>query len=327
MNFKTYLSKVNISLIFTFGLVYFSFGQNATDGGTIGNDQDILIGIYPDTIRSIVSPSGGDPSLPLEYIWLQGPNTFTFPDDWTIAEGIHNQPYYVPPILSEDTYYVRGARRQGFSEYQAGSNIVSIKVTESQLISGGIIGSDQTIDPGEIPDTIYSIEAAIGVDSNLVIEYFWAVSSVFSHDIGDFNPAPGNNKHSFYVPPNLYSTSYFIREARIKGLIPYLHFSNLVAINLNPAPPVNTDILDISIPKIFPNPITNYLQIEFKENSSPNWLVEIFDIKGSLQKTISLENVNPVETINLQDLAKGTYLIQLTDLKNNKVESFKILKE
>jgi len=79
--------------------------------------------------------------------------------------------------------------------------------------------------------------------------------------------------------------------------------------------------------KIYPNPVTKYLQIDFKENYSPSWQIDFFDIKGSLQKTISLENINSIQTIDLQDLTKGTYLIQLTDLKNNKRECFKILKE
>jgi len=218
MKINSLFSKTSFCLFFVFGFVHFSFGQNLTSGGEIGYDQEILIGQQPDTLFNVTSASGGDTTLEIQYVWLYGtePNINTF----SVAPGAFQEPFYIPPPLATTTYFYRSARREGFTLYNAGSNVITIEVE---------------------PTSIESFESG--------------------------------------------------------------------TINL------------------FPNPVTTHLQIDFKENNSSNWQIDFFDIKGSLQKTIIIENVNPVQILDVTNLAKGTYLIQLTDLENNKMESFKILKE
>ena len=183
--------KTIFIFLFTLLTYQLSLGQNATNGGTIGDNQTIFSGAQPDTIINIQSASGGDSSLTIEYLWFQGNPNFE------AATGINNQPFYIPPPLTQTTFYIRNARRVGFTSYQAGSNLITI--------------------------TVDSISSVLAIEN--------------------------------------------------------------------------------SINHYYPNPVIDFLQIEFKNDSSPNWKVEIFDIKGSLQKTISLKNVNSVQTINLQSVS------------------------
>ena len=317
MKLFTILKKISFSIIFTFSILHFSFGQNATNGGEIGYDQTIYLGTQPDTLFSISSASGGDTSLNIEYIWSYG-NSLN-PSSWISAPGENDKPYYVPPPLNATTYFFRSARRQGFLQFIASSNVIIITAVPGNLTNGGIIGPDQIVMINEQPDTIFEIQPAYGGDISLAIEYQWFR---YFHSTSE-EPAEGINDQFFYVPSPQTSTARFRRKARREGFTEF-DSSNIITILVE-----TTSIEDIEndVIRIYPNPVTNDLQIEFKENNSSNWLVEIFDIKGSLQKTMKFENVQDNQTINLHNLAKGTYLIQLTDLEDDKVERFKFLKK
>lgn len=69
---------------------------------------------------------------------------------------------------------------------------------------------------------------------------------------------------------------------------------------------------------IYPNPTTDF--IFFKVNSNAKLLeVEVFDLSGKLVFTQKVNN----ETIDLQKLSKGTYLLRF---KNSTIKPIKIIK-
>lgn len=307
---------------FLFGFANFSLGQtgNVTNGGQIGYNLTIYSGpqAEPDTLFSIEDASGGDSTLSLQYLWYKSNSGF---NDFEIASGVNNQSFYIlPSDLNQTTFFLRKARRANFTVFQAGSNTLAVTVVSGNIDDGGLIGSDQTIMINEQPDTLFEIEPATGGNPTLDLEYEW-VKRIPPSTTEE--PADGVIDQPYYIPLPLTETTVFKRKTRRVGFMGYA-YSNQVVVEVEPT---SIENLEEGIIQIYPNPTTNYLQIEFMENSSSNWQVDIFDIKGSLQKTISLENVNSVETINLQDLAKGTYLIQMTDLENNKGKHFKILKK
>jgi len=190
--------------------------------------------------------------------------------------------------------------------------------------NGGQIGNNQTIAPGAIPERIISISPASGGDSTTAIEYIWLQGNVINNLPG-FTSAIGINDKEYYDPPSIDSLTFFIRSSRRSGYTEFIASSNVITITTDQT--LSVPAIETSINQFYPNPVTDYLQIEFKENASLSWQVDVFDVKGSLQRSIQLEGVQNIQTINLQDLVIGTYLIQLTDLENNKIESFKILKE
>ena len=325
MKLITLSKEFLVCLFFIFCISSFSFGQNATNGGTIGiitidSDTVAMVQYYQgelaDTIINIFSASGGNNQLALEYQWAGGEGSSNF----ETPLPNYDDEFLIPPTDVPGTFfYHRHARRQGFSAFVANSNIVVIIVEPSNVDDGGLIGFDQTVMINEQPDSLLELEPPSGGNPNLDFEYEW--EKIISPNMEEL--AEGINDQPFYVPPPLTETTTFRRKARREGFTDFRN-SNQVTIEVEPT---SIENLEAGIIQIHPNPVTDYLQIEFIENNSSDWQVDIFDVKGSLQKTISLENVNLIQTINLHDLTKGTYLIQITDLENNKVKNFKLLKE
>ena len=109
----------------------FAFAQNATNGGAIGNNQSICPGETPAPLINITPASGGNASSPIQYLWMYGTNA-SFPGvGWQIAPGVNNQATYTPPAVGSTTYFIRCARRAGFTDFQAESNVVTINTFPS----------------------------------------------------------------------------------------------------------------------------------------------------------------------------------------------------
>ena len=318
MKLITLSKKITFSIIFSFCLIHFSFGQgNTTNGGEVGYDQTIYEGEQPEPFVNITSASGGDPSLDIEYQWLKF--TSLSPINLEAADGVNNQETYSAPPLFQNTYYERTARREGFVPYQAGSNLIIITVLPGNVDDGGIIAMDQTVMINEQPDTLFEIEPPSGGNPNVDFEYEW-VKRILPNATEE--PADGVIDQPYYIPPPLTETTIFKRKARRAGFTGFA-FSNQVTIEVEPT---SIENIDENIFQIYPNPVTNYLQIEFKENSSSNWQVEIFDIIGKLKIGLNFNDGKAIQTINLQKLQSGTYLVHVINLNTNESEVHTIIK-
>lgn len=73
--------------------------------------------------------------------------------------------------------------------------------------------------------------------------------------------------------------------------------------------------------KLFPNPTTNILNVEFEKNAVGNTNVTIFDNVGRNVFANSY-NVNNQLQINLPDLAKGLYIINIENKDFKSVKTF-----
>ena len=121
------LRKVGLVLIAVFAMTTGIFAQNATNGGQIAADQTVCPGETPDPLTSNAPASGGDTDLAIEYLWMVG-NSTNFPSGYTNAPGVNNGLEYNPPAVGTTSYFIRCARRDGFTLFQAESNIVVISV-------------------------------------------------------------------------------------------------------------------------------------------------------------------------------------------------------
>ena len=124
----TYLKfQRNIWCIFALMCIStFSFAQNAINGGSISSNQSVCFGEAPEPFSSNAPATGGDPNLGIEYLWMVGTNA-NFPGiGWNPAPGINNQLTYSPQPIGATTYYIRCARRNGFTSYPAESNIITV---------------------------------------------------------------------------------------------------------------------------------------------------------------------------------------------------------
>ena len=113
-------------------IALFCFGNNIlaqdlTNGGTIGYDQSICQGGSP-TIVNVTLPSGGDPTLPIEYLWMYS-NSGGVPGGSSYTPIPNsNTPDFSPGQVYITTFYVRCARRAGSPNFVVESNPVKITV-------------------------------------------------------------------------------------------------------------------------------------------------------------------------------------------------------
>jgi len=125
-----YFLKKSLILFVVLFFSFNTFSQNATNGGTISMDQEICPGEVPQLIEGTVPASGGG-NTPIEYLWMTTHQANQSISDWSPATGSNNQANYVPPTSGVTTYYARCARRLGFNEFVAESNIVTITILNS----------------------------------------------------------------------------------------------------------------------------------------------------------------------------------------------------
>ncbi len=81
---------------------------------------------------------------------------------------------------------------------------------------------------------------------------------------------------------------------------------------------------DFGVTKVYPNPTSDELNIEFSENSS-KVKVELYDITGKLVKQYSLNSVasNRVKTLHLDDVTNGVYSLRI--LMNESQRIYKVV--
>lgn len=133
---------------------------------------------------------------------------------------------------------------------------------------------------------------------------------------------PNNGTAALTIPTNLTNTT----EGRIKieavGNIFYTVSKKLTIWDPN----MSVEENEFTNLKIYPNPVTDLLNIEFETETLGNTKFDIFDINGRLVKTIENDGLNQNKhQINIEDLTSGTYILVITD--KNKSSSRKIIKQ
>ncbi len=80
--------------------------------------------------------------------------------------------------------------------------------------------------------------------------------------------------------------------------------------------------------QIFPNPVSDLLNIDIELEEKEDITISILDAQGRIHQSTILNNVtnNYNETLNLQNMSSGTYFIQLRIGKKQTVRSFQIVK-
>jgi hypothetical protein len=76
--------------------------------------------------------------------------------------------------------------------------------------------------------------------------------------------------------------------------------------------------------KVFPNPASDVLNIQFEIPADEEIIVMILDSQGKLIKKETIEITMVEKQINLQDIAAGIYFLRLT--KGKKINIYKVVK-
>lgn len=75
---------------------------------------------------------------------------------------------------------------------------------------------------------------------------------------------------------------------------------------------------------IYPNPVKSNLNFNVFDQENRNFVAKVLNVNGQLLKTLPFINSNGQNTIDVTDLAKGTYLLELVNQEGIKTESFVI---
>lgn len=130
---------------------------------------------------------------------------------------------------------------------------------------------------------------------------------------------PNNGSATVTIPTNLTSTY----DARIKieavGNIFYTVSKKFTLWDPN----LSTDKVELNDLKIYPNPTTNILNIEFSTTDIEKVKFDIFDLNGRLIKSVSKENSNQInQQINVESLQTGTYILVINTGKYTSTHKF-----
>ena len=99
-----------------------------------------------------------------------------------------------------------------------------------------------------------------------------------------------------------------------EGTLAFSRFASVFArVNANQVTSVTTDINNMEI-KIYPNPVTERVNIAFTAMPEPGTKISLLDITGRELEGRNAESMN--ETFEVQHLPAGIYLIK-TELNNN----------
>ncbi|MEO1437642.1 MAG: GEVED domain-containing protein, partial [Bacteroidota bacterium] len=100
--------------------------DNVTDGGTIGNNVELCGDDNdPEPISSLAPATGGSGTL--EYSWWRSTSTSNpyQVGQWTEIPGANNESYD-PGVVTQTTWFIRLARRNGCFDYPEFSNVVEV---------------------------------------------------------------------------------------------------------------------------------------------------------------------------------------------------------
>lgn len=128
-----------------------------------------------------------------------------------------------------------------------------------------------------------------------------------------------NGSATVTIPTNLTSTY----DARIKieavGNIFYTVSKKFTLWDPN----LSTEKVALDNLKIYPNPTTSLLNIEFSSTDIEKVKFDIFDLNGRLIKTVSQENSNQInQQINVESLQTGTYILVINTGKYTSTHKF-----
>lgn len=78
---------------------------------------------------------------------------------------------------------------------------------------------------------------------------------------------------------------------------------------------------------VYPNPVVDFLNFNFKGMSGQNFEIQVYDTNGRQVLDLQLLNSSESETLNLNALRTGIYFLSIVESASNKSKSFKIIKQ
>ncbi|MDR0538678.1 MAG: hypothetical protein LBH04_11665 [Tannerellaceae bacterium] len=174
----------------------------ALAGGTIGANQSICGGSVPAPFTNVASASGGNSSAAYTYQWQKSTTSAT--DGFSNIGGATNATFTESATLTQTTYYRRQASNCNDTK---SSN--TITVTVYPALTGGTIGSNQSICNGATPAAFTSSAGASGGNTGAAYSYQWQKSTTSATE--GFANISGATSVTFTETTALTQTTYYRR--------------------------------------------------------------------------------------------------------------------
>jgi hypothetical protein len=100
-------------------------------------------------------------------------------------------------------------------------------------------------------------------------------------------------------------------------------YYNITSINEDPKLKENDPLADINV---YPNPVNDQLNIDFKNLKEQNLMIVLIDLQGKVLLSDFAENTLTVKQINMLNIAKGNYILRVSTRDGQHLKSFKIIK-
>jgi hypothetical protein len=126
--------------------------------------------------------------------------------------------------------------------------------------------------------------------------------------VNSVNSSGTNNYSSEDIQPLKGINFYRLKQVDIDGSFKYSNINKVLFENFGDAI------------TIYPNPAKDYIQFDYVSKQK-TILVSLFDMQGRLIRTTTLANVLPLK-LNVENLSKGNYVIQLSDGEKIAIGSF-----
>lgn len=88
----------------------------------------------------------------------------------------------------------------------------------------------------------------------------------------------------------------------------------------------NDDFSQSTDAVVYPNPVSDMLNITFKDMAGQDFEVMLYDVNGKAVMHQELKNSASTETINLSSFSSGIYLLKIAQVSTQKSKTFKIIK-
>jgi hypothetical protein len=260
--------------------------QNVTNGGVIGNSQELCGPGTPNPLFNIQLPSGGVGTL--EYMWMKSNSfpIFTGPNDpnWTPVPS-SNTPGLAIGNLDRTTYFIRCSRRSNCNDFIGESNVITITIKPIPIAR---INFDRNTPKCTGQRLEFSASDA-GVDA------------VYSWDFG-------RNANLISQVGTDATVSFSTPNPSIKI---YLTVSLDGCLNRDS---ITIQVINCNSPRIasvYPTIVENSLNIKKIMEVSEEISVEIVNLQGALIQRIQLPKDFDFQSFILSDMPQGMYLVRM----------------
>jgi hypothetical protein len=195
-----------------------------------------------------------------------------------------------------------------------------VRVFQAVLTSGTV--GYNTANSASVVNRTWMFDAATGVNVNLNMKLGWVAGA----EVNGFNRSQSYISHYHNSAWDTYAvasasagvnSTFELTRTGLTSLSPFAVSDMNAAMGI----PVNVNAASVDM---FPNPATDYLNIQITNAGGANYLYEVIDVTGRI--VLSVANNNSLNRFPVSDFNTGCYFIKATNLDSHTVTIKRFIK-